>query len=460
MTCTVSSPRSPHDTVIIRNLVVIKYTDVDYYVYTDAARLMTQHRSPYDRSTYRYTPFLAVLMVPAVLVWEPLGKIVFAWADVLAGLLTAGTLVEWGCELEPEAENGSHCDDKPSNDQRLTLKHALIASATLVFSPLAINLSTRGSADSLTCALASGMLYALMRYTKRRDRGMLLVAAVVFGVLVHFRLFPIIFALPLTLFILRTSSSFESRGGKADGAGGAAAEKRQSKTLKKRESNDPITPFARLRSVNLKDALIFALVSGSTCVLLTAAAFWMYGRDYLDEALLYHIRRVDVRHNFSLSFYPSYLRMYLEASETGLRPELMSVISLVDRLLKLVPWGLQVLLGLAFYSNLPFCLMLQTIVFVIFNRVITAQYFLWWSSFIPFLLFMTLRAYSQADKLRAHPGKDSRLKSNTGMPWIGILLRYLTGVVTWLSLEVAWLVSAMYVEIYGQPVRWAMTSLI
>lgn len=60
----------------------VKYTDIDYMIVVDGARAMANGGSPFERTTYRYTPLLATLVLPAVWVANPIGKIIFTMCDV------------------------------------------------------------------------------------------------------------------------------------------------------------------------------------------------------------------------------------------------------------------------------------------------------------------------------------------------------------------------------------------
>lgn len=63
----------------------VPYTDIDYKVYSDAANFIKDGASPYERSTYRYTPLLAGLLLPNC-IFPEYGKILFSMCDIMAAM--------------------------------------------------------------------------------------------------------------------------------------------------------------------------------------------------------------------------------------------------------------------------------------------------------------------------------------------------------------------------------------
>lgn len=152
-----------------------KYTDIDYLVFTDAARFTHRGASPYDRETYRYTPFLAWLLLPTAWsetlrpawFWFALGKVIFAAADLLAGWFLVRILRRHVVGM----------------DSARALRFASI----WLLNPMVATISTRGSSEGLLGVLVTALLWAVL---ERR----VALAGVLLGFGVHFKIYPFIYA--------------------------------------------------------------------------------------------------------------------------------------------------------------------------------------------------------------------------------------------------------------------------
>ncbi|KAG6897133.1 hypothetical protein C0992_003913 [Termitomyces sp. T32_za158] len=389
---------------------IVKYTDIDYRVFSDAARFVLRPRpsnyaqgpltriipelqkligDPYTRETYRYTPLLALLLAPNVWLYPEFGKYLFAACDILNGVLIY-------CLLLSNVLNGrqicTKAEDKPSLGQKKLLDRELKARATLysglhLLNPLVFSISTRGSSESVLASLVLLTLYTAIR--GRWDA-----AAVLLGLSTHWKIYPVIYGVACL--------------GVIGGAERAAGWKGYMRRL-----------------VNAK-TVRFTVLSAGTFLVLGGLCYSIWGYPFLYESYLYHAHRLDHRHNFSPYFYLTYLT-YPTPSATARQTDLWTRVAR-SPLASLVPqMGLAVGIGLAFgrrSRDLPFTWFVQTAVFVIFNKVCTSQYFLWYLLFLPLLL--------------------PRLATTRR--------RALAYVVVWVGTQVLWLAHAYKLEFLGENV--------
>lgn len=126
--------------------------------------------SPYARSTYRYTPLLAVALSPIWILPYPIGpvsgKVLFSFVSsfVIPKLL-----------IQPPL-------------QASTLYTHLI----WTLNPIILNINTRGSSESLLVAMVLGTLVMV----KRRS---MTCAAALWALSVHWKVYPIIYAAPILI---------------------------------------------------------------------------------------------------------------------------------------------------------------------------------------------------------------------------------------------------------------------
>ncbi len=331
----------------------VKYTDVDYWVFTDAACAVAEGMSPFSRSTYRYTPLLAWILLPNCWIGKFWGKLLFCLTDLISGYFIYKILLD-----QYQLKEG---------------RAIRITAYTWLFNPMIFTISTRGNVESFLCCLILGTIYFILK-------GRFLMSGIIFGLAVHLKLFPAIYSFSFLHFIWNESWNkrveipsekmpFESNSSIASRSRSKSNPKlicHSAGSLRFRNFNNVFRKFWNL--------VRFGVYSLSSFLLATIPMLWIYKGDYMNEGFMYHLTRKDHRHNFS----PYFLPFYLESVQA--LPSGTNLAAFLPQLLLLM------VIGFKFgRKHLPFACFLQTFVFVTFNKVCTSQYFLWYLCLLPFV---------------------------------------------------------------------------
>ncbi|KAF2709489.1 glycosyltransferase family 50 protein [Pleomassaria siparia CBS 279.74] len=314
----------------------MKYTDIDYFVFTDAARFISQGRSPYARDTYRYTPLLAWLIYPTTWqgFWFSFGKVLFAIGDIVAGWMMFRILRSY---------------------QNMPQERALKFASIWLLNPMVATISTRGSSEGLLGVFVIALLWAVL--AKR-----ILVAGLLLGFAVHFKIYPFIYAASIVWWL----DDDQINQGRAA----------------KTKTPDSIVTQA-LHFLN-PQRITLAITSLATFMGLNVVMYLSYGYPFLEHSYFYHLTRIDHRHNFS----PYNTLLHLNSSPKA-NVDHNSPPSLELERLAFLPQLLlsAIMIPLALSKkDLPSTMLAQTFAFVTFNKVCTSQYFLWYMMFLPFYL--------------------------------------------------------------------------
>jgi phosphatidylinositol glycan class M len=302
----------------------MKYTDIDYYVFTDAARYISRGQSPYARDTYRYTPLLAWLIYPTVWsgqFWFSFGKILFAIGDVATGWMMFRILKEY---------------------RKMSNERALKFASIWLLNPMVATISTRGSSEGLLGVFVTALLWAVL--AKQRP-----LAGFLLGFAVHFKIYPFIYAASMIWWLDDTQTGTE-----------VSVQEQAVESL-----------FSRLRNFLNPARIYLVFYSLLTFASLNLLMFNLYGWPFLEHSYFYHLTRIDHRHNFS----PYNTLLYLNSSPKPSHLEPTATSFELERLAFLP----QLLLSAVFIpltlakKDLANTMLAQTFAFVTFNKVCTSQ---------------------------------------------------------------------------------------
>lgn len=340
----------------------VRYTDIDYDVFTDAAYHVANSRSPYRRHTYRYTPFLAMLLslpinrqknsaaasnsgiLGVILSTKYFGKILFCVADAICGYIIL-VLRQRSRRDAPQVEQQQMLSIAgktyyvPKIIKNLLSSPEFIDAMWWLYNPLPINICTRGSAEALIVLLPVLVTVALANHHQNQSTSIMMIssirqravlAGILHGIGIHCKLYPVIYTVSFMANFSRqeqqqqlakrknssndrsiTTKQPEEQRMEVEGTvGWQNALSEQSSSGFPWKHPMKIFTLALLwiqRLFFTWSSILFLLSSILTMVTTTYSAIQFYGHEALNEGLLYHFGRMDHRHNYSMYWYWIYL---------------------------------------------------------------------------------------------------------------------------------------------------------
>lgn len=302
-----------------------------------------------------------------------------------------------------------------------------------LYNPFVINISTRGSAD---CLIILFILLTLIFI----ELEIYSLAGIFYGLAVHFKIYPVVYGPAILLYIISKKINFfnsflsninkkedvdangevtEDRHGNRNNSEEAPSfightRNQQPKSISKifpfnlliryihfvkqfftfrfywgiftffisKIKNFLIAIFTQIKNLfylifryvlNIHAITFFGFML-ITFAYLFCVFYLLYGQKFVYEYLLYHVVRKDHRHNYSLF---SYLMYLIYTSNFG-------------KILSLLAFLPQVVLiffsSIFLFKDLNLCLITTTWIFVTFNKVVTAQYYLWYLALLPLIV--------------------------------------------------------------------------
>ena len=311
----------------------LPYTDIDYFVFTDAARYVSLGLSPYERETYRYTPLLAWILLPTAwpgAAWFSFGKILFATADVVAGWLIVLVL------------------RSPAGGGGMKTERALKFASIWLLNPIVATISTRGSSEGLLGVMVVALLWAVL---SRR----IVLAGVLLGLAVHFKIYPFIYGISI-LWYLEPQTTTTTSGSENSNSGRSNKEK----------SSTAASVSHLLLAFLTPSRLILLAASLITFTALNIFMYAIYSTPFVTHTYLHHLTRIDHRHNFSPYNTLLHLSSAVPSATGAVKFESLAFVPQLALSAVLIPLALA-------KKDLAGTMLAQTFAFVAFNKVCTSQ---------------------------------------------------------------------------------------